>query len=80
MRSTYEAYYFKRALNEPILPFFQFFVILEANIGPMIMLYISFFISRTLRNFCWEQIFHLTSRKFFEIREVASQGKFSKFS
>ena len=50
--ATYEAYYFKRALNEPILVFFQFFVILEANISHMTILYISFFISRTFRNFC----------------------------
>ena len=31
----------------------------------MIMTRISFFISRTMRNFCWEQIFYWTSRKFF---------------
>ena len=63
--SISEAYYFKRALNWTVLFFFQFFVILEANIGHMTILYISFFISRTFRNFCKERIFYLTSRKIF---------------
>ena len=45
--------------------FFQFFVIVKANIGHMTILYISFFISRTFRNFCWKRIFYSTSRKCF---------------
>ena len=37
----------------------------EANFCHMTMLYISFLISRTMRNFWSGQIFYLTSRKFF---------------
>ena len=55
--------YFGQHLN-PIIskghltkPFCYFF--------SLTMLYIYFFISRTMRNFCWERIFYWTSRKFF---------------
>ena len=45
--------------------FFHFRVDPEANFCHMTMLYISFLISRTMRNFWSEQIFYLTSRKIF---------------
>ena len=62
---TCEAYYFKRALYWRVLLFFHSRVDPEANSCHMAMLYISFLISRTMRNFLSGQIFYLTSRKIF---------------
>ena len=66
-QSTYEAYYFKRARNEPIFLYIQFFVIPETNIGPVITLqiYIFFFHLQNIAQLLLGRNFHLTSRKFF---------------